>query len=116
MPRVKEIIQILEAFAPTYLAESWDRVGLMIGHKEEEVEKVLCALDLNEEVIEVAIELGVTCIITHHPFFFKPIYTMDLETREGRMIEKLINHHISVYSMHTNYDIAPGGLNDYLAE
>lgn len=116
MPRLKEIIKVLEDFAPPYLAESWDNVGLMIGHVSHDVEKVLCALDLNQEVIDEAIHLGVTCIVTHHPFLFKPIRSIDLETVQGQMIEKLIRHQISVYSMHTNYDITEGGLNDYLAE
>ena len=115
MPRLKEIINILEAFAPPHLAESWDNVGLMIGNMSCDVQKVLCALDLNQEVIEEAIHLGVTCIVTHHPFLFKPIRSIDLESMQGQMIEKLIRHGISVYSMHTNYDITEGGLNDYLA-
>lgn len=32
------------------------------------------------------------------------------------MIKKLVKNDIAVYSMHTNYDIAQGGLNDYLCE
>ena len=32
------------------------------------------------------------------------------------MINQLIQHNIAVYSAHTNLDIAPGGLNDMLAE
>lgn len=116
MPRLKEIIKVLEEFAPSYLAESWDNVGLMVGNASNDVQKVLCALDLNHEVIDEAIHLGVTCIVTHHPFLFKPVRSIDLETTQGQMIEKLIKHQIAVYSMHTNYDIAQGGLNDYLAE
>lgn len=116
MPKLKEIIKVLEEFAPPYLAESWDNVGLMVGNAKYDVQKVLCALDLNHEVIDEAIDLGVTCIVTHHPFLFKPLRSIDLETIQGQMIEKLIKHQIAVYSMHTNYDIAQGGLNDYLAE
>ncbi|MBU3804118.1 MAG: Nif3-like dinuclear metal center hexameric protein [Candidatus Cellulosilyticum pullistercoris] len=115
MPRLKEIIKVLEGFAPPYLAESWDNVGLMVGSASCDVQKVLCALDLNHEVIDEAIDLGANCIVTHHPFLFKPIRSINLETIQGQMIEKLIKHQIAVYSMHTNYDITTGGLNDYLA-
>lgn len=114
MPKLKEVMAVLEAFAPTYLAESWDRVGLMIGSPSQEVNKVLCALDLNEEVVEEAITRKVDCIVTHHPFLFKPIANIDLDTPTGRIIEKLVAHHIAVYAMHTNYDVAPQGLNEYL--
>lgn len=116
MPRLEAIIKELEKMAPRYLAESWDNVGLMVGSPNSKVNKVLCALDLNEEVIQEAISLGANCIVTHHPFIFSPIKQLNLDSGQGKMIQQLIQNHISVYSMHTNYDIAEGGLNDYLAE
>ncbi len=116
VPLLKDIMHVLEQFAPTYLAESWDNVGLMIGSKNQEVRKVLCALDLNEAVVEEAVLSKVDCIITHHPFLFKALKKIDLDSIQGRMIARLIEHKIAVYSMHTNYDIAWGGLNDELAQ
>lgn len=116
MPRLEEVIKELERMAPKHLAESWDNVGLMVGSPSSEVSKVLCALDLNEEVVEEAIRLGANCIVTHHPFIFSPIKQLNLDGGQGKLIQQLILHQISVYSMHTNYDIAEGGLNDYLAE
>lgn len=115
MPKLKELIKELERLAPRYLAESWDNVGLMIGDPNQEVDKILCALDANEKVIEEAIENGVHCIITHHPFFFKALKSIRLDTKEGKIIEKLIKNQISLYAMHTNYDSAWGGTNDVLA-
>lgn len=114
MPKLKEVMDVLEAFAPTHLAESWDRVGLMIGSPSQQISKVLCALDLNEEVVEEAISKKVDCIITHHPFLFKPIANINLDTPTGRIIAKLVTYNIAVYAMHTNYDVAPKGLNEYL--
>ncbi len=116
MPKLKEITNVLETLAPCYLAESWDNVGLMIGSYEAEVSKVLCALDVNEAVVDEAIEEGAKCIVSHHPFFFAPFKSLNLDSSKGRMIKKLIQNDIAVYSMHTNYDIAKGGLNDYLCE
>ncbi|QEH69522.1 Nif3-like dinuclear metal center hexameric protein [Cellulosilyticum sp. ST5] len=114
MPILKEIIITLEKLAPIELAESWDAVGLMLGSGQQEISKVLCALDLNEEVVEEAIQIQADCIITHHPFFFKPLKSVDLDSKTGKIIAKLIKANIAVYAMHTNYDIAEGGLNDYL--
>lgn len=116
MPKLKEIIKALEQLAPTYLAESWDNVGLMVGSPSQEVQKVLCALDLNEAVVDEAIQQKVQCIVTHHPFLFKAIKHINLDQTQGRMIAKLIQNGIAVYSMHTNYDVAWGGLNDELAQ
>lgn len=115
MPILAEMIQTLEKFAPKDLAETWDNVGLLVGSRNKEANRVLCALDLNEEVVEEAISLQVDCIITHHPFLFKPLKQIDLDSTSGRIIERLIKADIAVYAMHTNYDIAEGGLNDYLA-
>lgn len=116
MPKLKEIIGVLETLAPCHLAESWDNVGLMVGSKEEEIQKVLCALDVNEAVVDEAIREGAKCIVSHHPFFFAPLKKLNLDDAKGRMIKKLIQNDIAVYSMHTNYDIAKGGLNDYLCQ
>lgn len=114
MPKLKEIISTLEQLAPCHLAESWDNVGLMVGSKDEEVQKVICALDVNEAVVDEAIQTGAKCIVSHHPFFFAPLKKLNLDDTKGKMIKKLIQNNIAVYSMHTNYDIASGGLNDYL--
>ena len=116
MYTVKQIVDALNAFAPPQLAESWDNVGLMIGSKKQVVHKVLCALDVNLEVIDEAIREGAQVIVTHHPLLFKPIASIDYETPMGQMIQKLIKHDIAVFSMHTNFDIVTGGINDYLAE
>lgn len=116
MPKLREIITVLETLAPRHLAESWDNVGLMVGSRQAEVQKVLCALDVNEEVVDEAIKEGANCIVSHHPFFFGAFKTLDLDSSKGKIIKKLIQNDIAVYSMHTNYDIAKGGLNDYLCE
>lgn len=116
MYAVKAIIEALNQFAPPTLAESWDNVGLMVGSASQQVNKVLCALDLNLDVIEEAIREGAQLIVTHHPLFFRPISSIDYETPMGQMIQKLIKHDVAVFSMHTNFDIATGGINDYLAQ
>ena len=54
MKRVKDIIKIMEEFAPINLKEDFDNVGLMVGDKEKEVKKVLLSLDCTLEVIEEA--------------------------------------------------------------
>lgn len=113
---LNEVIHVLEEIAPPSLAESWDNVGLMIGSKNQKVSKILCALDLNEEVIEEALKEQAQCIVTHHPMFFKPLHKIDLDDPQGRLIKKLILHDLSVYTLHTNYDVAVGGVNDLLCE
>ena len=60
-------MEILEAWAPQSLAESWDNPGLLVGDADREVKRVLVALDVRDSVIEEAILCRADWIITHHP-------------------------------------------------
>lgn len=37
MTTVEEIVKRIESFAPTYLAEDWDPIGLAFGSEKKEV-------------------------------------------------------------------------------
>lgn len=110
-----EIIVLLESFSPKEYAMEGDRVGLQIGQLNRPVGRVLVALDLVEEVVDEAIEKGAQLIIAHHPPIYRPLAKLATDTAQGRIIEKLIKHDISVYAAHTNLDVATGGVNDMLA-
>lgn len=110
------LIQFLESFSPKKYAMEGDKIGLQIGTLQKETKKVMIALDVIEPVVDEAIEEGVDFIIAHHPIIFHPIKTLRTDGTYGRTIEKLIKHDITVYVAHTNLDVAPGGVNDLLAE
>ena len=116
MTTVQQVIALMEQLAPRSYAESWDNVGLMVGDRSAMVTGVLTTLDVTEETFSYAIEHNCNLIISHHPLIFKGLKQLSCDTTQGRMIHKLIQHNIAVYSAHTNLDIAPGGLNDMLAE
>ncbi|MCL2560576.1 MAG: Nif3-like dinuclear metal center hexameric protein [Turicibacter sp.] len=112
---VKDVVAFLEEKFPPSLAYEWDNIGLQLGDIERETRKILIALDATTPVVDEAVAQGVDLIVTHHPFIFSPVKAIDLTTPQGKNIAKLVKHDITVYSMHTNYDIAPGGMNDVLA-
>ncbi|MBP2078174.1 Nif3-like dinuclear metal center hexameric protein [Oceanobacillus polygoni] len=111
-----DVFQLMEKWAPKQLAYDWDNVGLQIGSYHNPVTKVLISLDVMENVVDEAIEKGANLIIAHHPFLFKALKQVNIETPQGRVIQKLLENHISVYATHTNLDIAVGGVNDMLAD
>nr|WP_242824151.1 Nif3-like dinuclear metal center hexameric protein [[Clostridium] dakarense] len=76
----------------------------------------MVSLEANENVIEEAINNNVDLIITHHPFIFKKINKINTSDLKGKLIHKLIKNDVALYSMHTNFDIASDGLNDYFME
>lgn len=116
MTTVQQIITVMEQLAPRSYAESWDNVGLMVGNRNAVVTGVVTTLDVTEEAVEYAIEQNCNLIISHHPLIFKGLKQLSYDTVQGRMINRLIQHKIAVYSAHTNLDIASGGLNDMLAK
>lgn len=112
---VSEVISILQELAPSHYAMSWDNSGFLIGRSDSKIRKIGVALDATNEVIDKAIEDGIDLLVTHHPIIFSSIKQVNDETFLGRKILSLIEHHISVYAMHTNYDIA-GGMPELAAQ
>ena len=112
--KFKEITDIIEKIAPSFLVEEWDNDGIQIKTSNDDIEKILIALEINEEVIQEAIMKQVGLIITHHPLFFEDVKQINRDTTQGRHACDLIIHGISVYSSHTTFDKAIGGNNDCL--
>jgi len=111
-----EIIQLFEEWSPKKFAVEDDPIGLQVGKLNEEIDKVLVTLDVNERVVDEAIEKGAKLIIAHHPPIFRKLKHIRTDLPQGRMFEKCIKHDIAIYAAHTNLDVAPGGVNDLLAE
>lgn len=101
----REIIDVIEATYPKSAALSWDNVGLLVGRMEKEVKRIYVALDVTEEVIEKAIEEQVDLIVVHHPLIFSPLKKITDEHFIGKRVVSLLQHDISCYAMHTNYDV-----------
>jgi GTP cyclohydrolase I len=107
-----EIIKYFETKYPKELAYEWDNVGIQVGSLNTPANKVLITLDVTKEVVKEAINLKVDMIISHHPLIFNPIDRIVFDSPRGWIIKNLIKHNITVYSSHTNYDLAEGGMND----
>jgi len=116
MATVADILNFVESLAPRSMKMDWDNVGLLCGRKEKTVKKILVALDPFRNVIQEAIDIGADCIVTHHPLIFRnPLMAVNEETEAGRCALTLIEHGIAAINAHTNYDLAPDGINDVLA-
>ncbi len=114
--RVRDIMEVMEGLAPQNYACDWDNVGLQVGNYGAPINKILLCLDVSREIIEEAISLGADLIISHHPLLFSPLTSIIKEDGKGEIIYRAIKNNINIYSAHTNMDIAPGGLNDYLLD
>ena len=109
MTSANDIFENLCALAPLELQMSFDNSGFLFGRKNAGVTKALLALDVTPAVVEEAIGLGAELIVSHHPLIFSPLKSVTEEK-----LLRLAQHQIGVISMHTNLDIAQGGVNDVL--
>lgn len=115
IPKTADILGIINKIAPPALAETWDNSGLQMGDPAADITRIMVALDPTPDVIDSAIASSCQMLVTHHPLIFKPISSISTSTTVGSTIHKAIKAGLSILSMHTNYDIARGGLNDLLA-
>lgn len=113
--KVYEVIKVIEEFAPSRLAEPWDNCGLLVGDMQQEVDKILVALDPTVDIVNYAIENNVDMIITHHPIMMDKINKVTSSTIEGQKIINLLKNNISLFAAHTNLDRTIGGINDTFA-
>jgi dinuclear metal center YbgI/SA1388 family protein len=119
MTTVSEIEQALFRLAPKEGAMDWDNVGHLLGDPQQPVEQVLVALDITEAVADEAIEKKCQLIVSHHPVMnckWLPVQTVRDDTPQGHLLLKLLRNGVSAICMHTNLDVAVGGVNDCLAE
>lgn len=114
--KVKEVINTLERFAPLPLQESYDNAGLQVGLTEAEVSGVLLCLDVTEEIISEAVEMGCNLVVSHHPVLFKGLKRITDSTQVQRVVRMAIQNDIAIYSAHTNLDKAEDGVNYEMAQ
>ena len=114
MSTVRDVFQTLCQAASLELQMDFDNSGFLLGHGDHQVSRALLALDVTDAVIDEAIREKADLIVSHHPLIFHPMRSATDDTPEGRRILRLIENGIAVISMHTNLDIAEGGVNDVL--
>lgn len=113
--KLSRLVERLEELYPPHLAEEWDRVGLITGHPDSEIDKVLVAVDPVAKVLEQAIEVGAQLIVTHHPLYLRGTSFVAATDPKGCLIHRLIENGIALFNAHTNADSAEGGVADCLA-
>jgi dinuclear metal center YbgI/SA1388 family protein len=112
--KTDDFIDVIESTAPLELAYEWDNSGMQIRCSEE-INKALITLDVTDKIAKEAKEKNCDMIISHHPLFFECFKSIDHKNVSHAVAIQLIKSGISVYSAHTTYDKAAGGVGDMLA-
>ncbi len=114
--KVKEVIQILDDFAPLSYAEGFDNTGLLVGDTNASVSGILVTLDTLEEVIDEAIENNCNLIVSFHPIIFSGLKKITGKTYVERVVQKAIKNDINIFAIHTALDNAWNGVNAMICE
>ncbi len=114
--QIKELISLIEAYAPLSLQESYDNAGLICGDAQDEVTSVLLSTDITEAVIDEAIAGGHNLIISHHPLTIQPLKNLRADTYVKRCLLKAIRHGLNLYAAHTNMDAVLNGVSGRIAD
>ena len=113
--KVKDIIRVIEDFAPLSIQEGWDNSGLCIGSPEDVVSSVLLGLDCTPDLVDEAIACGADMIVTHHPLIFSGLKKISPDNPVGEAVMKAIKAGISIYSAHTSADKVIAGVSGTMA-
>lgn len=114
--KVKDITNLIEAYAPPAYQESYDNCGIQVGNHNDDVTGVLIALDVTEAILEEAINRGCNMVLTHHPLIFGGIKRLTGANYVERIVKMAIKNDICIYAAHTNMDNVKNGVNAKIAE
>jgi dinuclear metal center YbgI/SA1388 family protein len=109
-------LDMLESVAPARWAEAWDNPGLQIGSPDQEIKKIFSSLDPTLKALMSASRAHAQLLFTHHPLIFKPLTRLQTDAFPGNVITEAARQEIAIVAAHTNLDVAPGGINDILAD
>ena len=113
--KVRDIIQVIEDFAPLSAQEGWDNSGLCVGSPEDDVNGVLLALDCTPGLVDEAVACGADMIVTHHPLIFSGLKKISPDNQVGLAVMKAVKAGICIYAAHTNADKVLAGVSGAMA-
>jgi dinuclear metal center YbgI/SA1388 family protein len=115
VPRLGELIGVLESWFDPAWAESWDAVGLVCGDPDDDVERVLLAVDAVPGTVAEAVDGGAQLLLTHHPLLLGAVHGVPADDPKGALVHRMIRSGVAHYVAHTNADVAARGVSDALA-
>ncbi|MCX8007411.1 MAG: Nif3-like dinuclear metal center hexameric protein [Coriobacteriia bacterium] len=107
--RVSDVARLLEAKFPSWWAEPWDRVGLLIGDEDAAVDAALVTLDATIHAVRAAREQKCGLLVTHHPPYLGDLERVVAHETTGAIVVEACRLGVAVIAVHTNLDRSPEG-------
>jgi dinuclear metal center YbgI/SA1388 family protein len=115
MTTVADVQRAVEALWPAATAEDWDAVGLVAGDPDDEVSRILLAVDAVGATAAEAVERGADLLLVHHPLLLRGVSSIAATTPAGRVITRLVRERVALLAAHTNADAVDRGTSGELA-
>ena len=115
MPTLADLRGVLDAWFDPRWAEPWDAVGLVCGDPDEDVTRVLLAVDPVPATVAEAVERSAQLLITHHPLLLTGVHGVPADDPKGALVHRMIRNGVAHFVAHTNADVADPGVSDALA-
>ena len=102
------IAQLEKKMLKKFPAESaceWDRTGLTVGNKNQEITNVAVALDVTPEAIRISQQSGANLLVTHHPAFVEAVESF----YPGNKVFEAASRGVALMNFHTALDLSEEG-------
>lgn len=109
------LLEAINAYFPQETAMEEDKTGLQIQCNSNKISGILITLEVTEDVIQECIELNYNTVITFHPLIYKPLTSIEISSRVGKLCSSLIKNSINLISLHTTFDAYLYGTSKILA-
>lgn len=115
MPKLREVVAVLDSLYDPRWADDWDAVGTVVGDPDANVSKILFAVDPVQAVVDEATAWGADLVVTHHPLYLRGVTSVAATTPKGRVVHDLISNGIALHTCHTNADSPALGVSESMA-
>jgi dinuclear metal center YbgI/SA1388 family protein len=113
---ISDILAAIARRAPFDRAAPWDPVGLVLGDPSAPARTLAVCHEATERVVAELEHEPVDLLVTYHPLVFDATQRWIAgKTPAGRAL-RLARAGVAVAVVHTNFDVAPGGAADALAD
>lgn len=116
MTSLRDIVLHAHSLWPLSGAEDWDTPGLVTGSLDQDVKRILLAVDAVSLTVEEAVASEADLLLTHHPLLLRGITTVNEEAYKGKLISQLIRGNVALLAAHTNADVVQNGVSDVIAQ
>lgn len=116
MTSLRDVVLHAHSLWPLSGAEDWDTPGLVTGSHDQDVKRILLAVDAVALTVDEAVDTKADVLLTHHPLLLRGVTSVNEEAYKGNLIARLIRGNVALLAAHTNADVVENGVSDVIAK